>query len=553
MAEVSNGYASQMPRWVRFSLWVAVLALALALRVPALTAGLPYFSYVDEGHVLHPALRMAGTRSWDPGWYQYPSLPMGAIAGAVLLNAPGYAAFHGHPLADDLTEEPSRYYDLVEPAEVIVVARLLVLAVSSGVVLLTGLLARRLAGDAAGLFAALLAALVPALVIRSAIVTTDPWAAFFVLAAIYCAESALRAERPAVQTGLAGISGLMIGCALTSKYPGVLVAVAVVPALLRAAGDWRRRALLVGIATAAALLAAALTMPALVLRSGDVMADISRQARLYGTVSEGYWRQAVGRAEWDQPFDGPEMGILLVSCALLGGITGLRDRRLAWTVLAWALYAGTLAFLLCRFPLRPFRNLLPLVPLACVLAALLLSWVRQRVRRPVWVDAAAALAALALLLPGDVAFALDRAGLPDARSEAIAWVAARTGPGDRVLVSEELAVAGSEFNRLRAEALVLDVARARARLRRRGDVKFVITGELASATGLPDLPEGGRPDSPFVLAALFGEPPGTTRWDSLRQLRSWWRSNDETVLVYRRAATAADIAPKPGIFPHGNR
>jgi hypothetical protein len=552
VAEVSNRYASGMlrwpgsPRWARLSLWAAVLALALALRVPALTAGLPYFSYVDEGHVLHPALKMAGARSWDPGWYQYPSLPMDAIAGAVLLSAPTYAALHGHPLADDLTEEPSRYYDLVEPAEVIVVARLLVLAVSLGIVLLTGLLARRLAGDAAGLFAALLAALVPALVIRGAIVTTDPWAAFFVLAAIYCAEGAVRAERPSRAALQAGLAGAMIGCALTSKYPGVLVAVAVVPTLLRVAGDWRRRVLLVGIATAAALLAAALTMPALVLRSREVMADVARQARLYGTVSEGYWHQAVGRAEWDQPFDGPELGVILLGCALLGGVAGmigLRDRRLAGTVLAWALYAGTLAFLLCRFPLRPFRNLLPLVPLVCVLAALLLVWVRQRVRRPAWVDAAAALAVLALLLPGDVAFALDRAGLPDARSEAIAWVAARTGPEDTVLVSEELAVAGSEFSRLRAEALVLDVARARARLRRRGDVKFVITGELASATGLPDLPAGGRPDAPFVLAALFGEPPGTTRWDSLRQLRSWWRSNDETVLVYRRTARRAVGAP----------
>jgi hypothetical protein len=549
VGKVSNGYASAVlrwPRWARLSLWAAVLALALALRVPALTAGLPYFSYVDEGHVLHPALKMIGARSWDPGWYQYPSLPMDAIAGAVLLSAPTYGALHGHPLADDLTEEPSRYYDLAEPAEVIVVARLLVLAVSLGVVLLTGLLARRLAGESAGLFAALLAALVPALVIRSAIVTTDPWAACFVLAAIYCAEDAVRAERPSRAALQAGLAGAMIGCALTSKYPGVLVAVAVVPTLLRVAGDWRRKVLLVGLATAAALLAAALTMPALVVRSHEVMADVARQARLYGTGSAGYWRQAVGRAEWDQPFDGPEVGVVLLSSALLGGIVSViavRDRRLAGTVLAWALYAGTLAFLLCRFPLRPFRNLLPLVPLACVLAALLLAWVRQRVRRPAWVDAAAALAALALLLPGDLAFALDRAGVTDARSEAIAWVAARTGPGDTVLVSEELAVAGSEFGRLRAEAVVLDVGRARARLRRRGDVRFVITGELASATGLPDLPAGGRPDTPYVLAALFGEPPGTTRWESLRQLRSWWRSNDETVLVYRRTARPAAGTP----------
>ena len=226
-------YAPAMSRRLSLALWAGVLILALGLRLPPLRADLPYLSYVDEGWVLHPVIHLIGARTWDPGFYTYPSLPLYAIAGAAALYSPVYAAVHGRPLAADLAPDPWRHYDLVAPVELVVAGRLLCLAVSLGIVVLTGLLARRLAGEGAGLFAALLAALVPALVIRSAIVTVDPWAAFFSLAAIYFAEGAARGGRPWRD---ALLSGAMIGCGLTSKYPAVLVALAVVPALLRVAG-----------------------------------------------------------------------------------------------------------------------------------------------------------------------------------------------------------------------------------------------------------------------------------------------------------------------------
>jgi dolichyl-phosphate-mannose-protein mannosyltransferase len=505
-------------------LWAAILALALALRLPSVWAGLPYSNYIDEGHLLHRVGRLIRTGSWDPRWYLYPSLPLYAVAAAVSLYSPVYAAVHGRPLAGDLSAFPFRYYDVVEPAEVFVLGRVVTLGFSLGIVLLTGLLARRLAGEAAGLFAALLAALLPALVIRGAAVTVDPYATFFALAAIYFAEGAVRKERPWRDSILAG---LMIGCALTSKYPSVLVTLAVVPTLLRIAGDWRRKVRAVELAALAAMVAAAVTMPALVLKNREVLTDLVRQSMVYEGASMGsYWEQAVRRAEWDQPLDAPEVGLPFLVCVLLGWVTALTDRRYAGTAAAWTLFAAALAIVLSRYPFRPFRNLLPLLPLACVLVALLFARARERLRWRVWGDAAGVALVLVLFLPSSIAFARERAGMVDARVRALDWVAEHAGAADVVLVSEELAILRGELARLRAQTEVLDLRQARVRLRRRRDVQFVVTGDLGGrgGLGLPDVIAKRKTRAPFELAARFGENPSTRIW----------RGNRQLVLVFRR-------------------
>lgn len=507
-------------------LWAAVLLVALGLRLPAVTAGLPYLGYVDEGHVLHHVVRMLHAGSWDPGWYLYPSLPLTALATAARLGAPVYRSVHGHPLAQDLSAFPPVLYDLVEPVELIVLGRVLTLLAGLGIVALTGLLARRLAGEAAGLLAAFLAALLPALVLRGAVITVDPWATLFVLAALYCAEGAVRGGRPYRGALLAGV---MTGFAFASKYPAVLVAVAVGATLLRVEGEWRPRVRCLEIAALAALAAAALAMPALVTNRQGVLTDTARQAVYYAGQTEGsYWDQAVRRAEWDQPLEGPEMGAAFLAWAALGWLAALcdrRDRRFRPTVLAWTLYAAATALVLSRYSYRPFRNLLPLVPLACVLAALLVVRVRERVPRRVWVDlwiepAAAVLAGL-LLLPGALAYARGRAGLVDSRVQAVDWAREHAAGGDPVLVSQELAVVRSEIARLGGRGVVLDEQDARKRLRRRGGFELVVTG---AGTGLPGLIAAGGTREPYELAARFGETPGVTHW----------RGNRQAVLVFRR-------------------
>jgi hypothetical protein len=507
--------------------WVAVLALACALRLPSVCAGLPYVAYVDEGHSLHRVVRLLSTRHWDPDWYTYPSLPLYAFTAAAAALAPAYRALHGTSLAPALSPYPPAWYDQVEPPEIILAARAVVLVVSLGIVVLTGLLARRLAGEAAGLLAALIAALLPALVIRGAVVTVDPFATFFTVAAVLAAESAARTPRFWGPTLLAGA---MLGCAATSKYPAAMAVVAVAPALLRLPTDWHGKLRALELFLGAALVAAVVTMPALVFRTTAVLANVFAQSGAYSASAIGsYWDQAWRRAEWSQPFPHPELGIgfLLLSGAAL--LSALADRRLRPTALAWAACAVVWCAAFLQYPFRAFRNLLPLLPLACVLVAALYSRLRAGVERRRWLyDVATAAVIFALFLSADLDYARDRLALRDSRVEAVDWLAARLQPGDQVLISEELVILPTELDRLPVEPVVLRARAARAWLRGEPPVRFVVTGKLDPRRGgeLESFLEEGRGRRAFSPAARFGAKPSTRIW----------RGNDQLVLIFERRA-----------------
>ncbi|HEX6864123.1 MAG TPA: glycosyltransferase family 39 protein, partial [Thermoanaerobaculia bacterium] len=191
-------------------LWLLILLAAILVRLPTLTAGFPYLNYVDEGHVLHHVVHHLERSTWEPDTYSYPTLPFYIVTAAALAWSPVYAAIHGRSLRDDLSPMPSIYYDVVLPTDLLVLGRLVTLAFSLGIVVLTGLYARRLAGPAAGFFAAWTAALLPALVARSVIANINPMVAFFVLAALYFAEEARDGGRPWRGAALAGV---MVGLA----------------------------------------------------------------------------------------------------------------------------------------------------------------------------------------------------------------------------------------------------------------------------------------------------------------------------------------------------
>jgi hypothetical protein len=503
-------------RRLHLALWTAVLALGLALRAPALVAGLPYLSYADEGYVLHPAVRLLRTGSWDPGDYSYPSLPMYAIAGALSLYSPVYRAVHGHALREDLSDWPPRQYGIVEPVEVVVAGRLLTLCASLGIVVLAGLLARRLGGNLAGLCAALLAAAVPALVIRSAVTTVDPWATFFVLAALFFAEI----EAPL-------LAGVMTGCAATSKYTAALAGLAVAATLLRVPRDWRRKARAVELAALAALLTVVATMPALALRGRAVVEALAGHAVGYDASNMGsYWDQAVRRAELDLPFERPELGWPFLACAVLGWLAALldrRDHRLAGTAAAWTLYAGAVLALFGSYEAQPFRNLLPLVPLACVLAALFFA------RRP-WIGAAAVALILVLFLPPTARYALERARTVDSRVEAVDWLLRHRRPEETVLVSEELAILRAELARMPGRVVVMRQPRAISRLVHRRDVRFVLTGNFGRrGRNLGDVLLLGKTRAPYRRVAAFGGTPGTGRTDNGRRVVIYCQRRQQAV------------------------
>ena len=64
-------------------------------------------------------------------------------------------------------------YDVLEPFDLLVIARTMSLLASMGVVVLTGVLAHRVAGWRAGLCAVSLAAVTPALAVRAAIALAE--------------------------------------------------------------------------------------------------------------------------------------------------------------------------------------------------------------------------------------------------------------------------------------------------------------------------------------------------------------------------------------------
>ncbi|HVR97104.1 MAG TPA: glycosyltransferase family 39 protein, partial [Thermoanaerobaculia bacterium] len=305
-----------MPRPLSALPWIAILLLALALRLPAVSAARPYMTYVDEGNVLHPTARMLRTGGWDPGWYLYPSLPINAIAAGVRLYEPFYEEAHGRPLRQDIRSLDTAYYNILEPFELLCIGRMVGLLAGLGTVLLAGLLARRLAGPRAGLFAASLAALAPPLVIRSGIVSVDSYAALFVTACLLFTDRTRTSRRPCLDALLAGA---MAGCAFTSKYPTVLVSLAFALTVLLSRRGWKERLRLWTLGALGAVLGAALTMPALATHPAAVLDGILSQGRIYGELtSPPLWQQAILRAEWDLPFEHPELGVLYLLLAAAG-------------------------------------------------------------------------------------------------------------------------------------------------------------------------------------------------------------------------------------------
>ncbi|HYO13275.1 MAG TPA: glycosyltransferase family 39 protein [Thermoanaerobaculia bacterium] len=480
-----------MKRWKTLAVWLAILAVAAAVRLPALRTGLPYIGYVDEGHVVHHAVTLLAKGTWDPGWYIYPTLPIYAVALPALAWSPVYAALHDRPLREDLSPSPAIYYDFVSPADLLVLGRLGTLAFSLGLVVLTGLFARRLAGPAAGWFAAWLAALLPAFVIRAVVVNVNPMAAFFGLAAMFFAEDVREGRRPWRSAALAGV---MTGLAGVSKYPSILVCLPVTLSVLLARRPWGERLRLLFLAGGTAAAAAIVAMPALVLRTGEVRTQLQAQSEVYRRdVIGSYWDQAILRAEWDLPFNHPELGTTFLALTAAGLAIGLWDRRWRKTVLGWILFAAATFALFAPYQFRAFRNLLPLIPLACLLVTLAYARLREALpSQPRWaLDLAAAAFPVVFFVPGLVEFGRHQLAVTDTREQAIEWLADHTRPRDRVLLVEELVFLPSRIESLPARTAVQPWAQARDRI-------FIQRFDYLVLPGLRDA--GGQDMIPRSLA-----------------------------------------------------
>jgi len=523
----------------RAVLWIVFVLLAFYLRVAPIGAGLPYLRYIDEGHVVHDAIKILQTGKIDTGFYNYPALPSYLIAGVTVAYAPVYTAMHGRSFWNELQREgepgteATRYYDYVWPSDVIVVARAVVLFFSVATVVLAGMLARLLGGSRAALLALLITALCPALVSRGSIVIVDTLAAFFALAALYFAQRLQpNTVRPARYAAAAGVAA---GLAFTSKYMAGAVFLAVLVRLLIARRPTREKAQLILVSGAALVLASVVTMPTLVLQAAKVFETIRGIAGYYDQISYGtsYWRDAITTRE---------LGIPLVLAAAAGiALLLQRSRATRVAAISWLAFAVALAAPMARANYQPFRNLLPLVPAVCVAAAFLLArgdwWFRdRRIRQAVndWFEPAAALiVTLSLAIPAWREVERQRAVI-DTRVAAMNWLREHVRPEDRVVAVQELAVHPMEWQRLATKPIIAPWFAA-LDLVETGTFEYVISSDF-DLQFAPDQQTWSayreawnNRVSQLPVAASFGSVPCFLE-------PGVWRTNDERIVILRGRA-----------------
>jgi hypothetical protein len=508
--------------------WTLAFVAALALRAAPLTSARPYMSYVDEGNFLHPAFLLIRNGGWTPPQYGYPHLPALLVAACGRLFDSVVRA-SGRPSPGAQIPANDEIYDELEPYQFLLLARILSVALGLGTVVVAGQLARRMAGPRAGADAALLAAVTPSLVLRGSIASVDGYATLAVLGCAYMTDRMRTAGRPGLTAVGAGVLG---GVAFASKYTAVLFLLGAWTTTIfqpaRPLEKVRRLALSVLGAAAGATVA----MPALLGHIAAVLGSLRVQRAFYGQLpsERSLWEQAIGNAEWTLAYRHPEVGIVFVLLALGGVIVGLRARVLAPTVAGWCVFATTSFLLYGLQVFQPFRNLMPLVALACVAIAILAERSRSSLRAAPWLDAVGACwLVLSFVVPLS-AYARSRRAVEDPRTAAVDWVAGHVRPGDDVLFVREFGFLDQELRRVPARAMRRRWEDAEATIRVE-QPRFVVTGTLVS----PQDPARRPMATPGV--ELGYEPIREFGHNPTMNIDGWWRSNDERIIVFERKSS----------------
>jgi hypothetical protein len=435
--------------------WLIILLLAAVLRFAPVGSGLPYIDYVDEGYALHQAIELLNKRSIDPGWYGYPTFPAYLTAGALILEGPIYRLVHGHGFRKDLPREDPAYasqrdnYDLITPPELIVAGRIVAAVLSLGTVVLAGMIATRLGGNAAGSIAALITAVCPALVSRGSNVIVDTFATFFALLALYFCERMRQSPR----LTKAALAGFAAGLAFASKYPAGAVFIAIVALIWALPITRSARARFSVVAALGLLTGVALGASATFLKLPTVARDIGATAANYRIINStpGYFGQAVLNSELGWP-------LAIAGCLGIGWM--FRAKLTRSTALGWILFAGLLLAVFVGKPFQAFRNLLPLVPPLCIAAGIafsqLIDWARQRPFSSLRLGTIVALICGCIVLNGFFSFrqVQQRMAHRDTRIQAIDWLQQHATNQDKVLGLRELAILPGEWRRLPAAVTV---------------------------------------------------------------------------------------------------
>jgi len=419
----------------RGALLLAVLAVALVLRLDGIAWGLPYSLVNADESTVVPKAFAAARGHLNPQFFYYPSLYFYLLGGLYLVASPVlWLLRHGNPLA------MGSY--VVDPGPYILLGRLLSAAFGTASVYLVYRLGRAAYGRPAGLLAALFLAVTPLHVAYSHVAVTDVTATALSLLALLLFVPAAQGRgrrwllAGAVAAGLAtsvkyNLGLLVLPASVAAVYACREEAKVRVAAGAHAALLWPR--LLVARVYAPMLVAFVAGSPFVVLDARHFAHDFLRQNLIMDRGWLGF--ENTGNGVWYnlQVNLGGTLGVVLLVLAVLG--------------LAWALWRRTpLDLLLVPYVLVYFayvstwkeladRYLLPIVPLLILLAvrcSLEVVGLRPAAKRLI-APIMGALLVIGLVAPLTDSLRFDR-GLSgvDVRLRAKMWVEDNVSPGSTI-------------------------------------------------------------------------------------------------------------------------
>jgi hypothetical protein len=517
-------------------LWLSLIAIAALVRFGPVNSGLPYISYIDEGHVLHPVIGILEAKNFDSRIYTYPPLTSYLTVAAAKIYSPVYRLVHGHSLRNDLPREAEFHtelgdnYDLIAPPEIIWLGRLVVSGLSVGMVVAAGAIGKLVIGSRGRFIAMAFTALCPALVSRGSIVIIDTTAAFFALLALYLAQRLAGGwSMDRASWRLAAFSGLAAGLAFGAKYTvgAVFLAVLIVIATLRRPA--KSKAILILITFGGLAAGMLIGVPAAVLHPATIIAELHTQAAFYQSIhsDQSYWRAA---------FSPSEIGIALMAAGLAGLIWMCWDRTTRSTALAWLGFALLLIAVVAWPSFQPFRNVLSLVPLLCIAAAFFCEkvwrYLEHREARYALLGGVACLVLLAgSFTRASAQYLTARVTHKDSRVQAVDWLEHHTTKETRVLGIRELAILPAEWKRVPAKSLVVSWFDAADALREQ-QFDYVVSGDFDIRYAADPGRWSAYRERWSAINAAMPAPVRFGAWPT-PVVPYLWRTNDESIFILK--------------------
>lgn len=412
----------------RWGLAIAVL-LAVALRLwGGPTFGLPYLYDPDESAFVSPSLKMVWDGNLNPGWFGHPGSTViylnAALYKLLALVAPALGLFD--------SMRGFRRYILNDPSLIYGLARSIYVLIGASTVWLLFNLTRVTFGRGTALLAASVLAVTALHVEYSQMVRTD----------IIVTALAVLAAQQAIALGRDGAlrryvwSGVLVGVAVATKYPAVLIGVMTLVAHLFVEGVQWRAAWKLGVSGVTALCSLFVCSPFLFIDHAAVRRDLAAEAwgGHLSAAGTGFWGNLAWYLERPLPSVFGWFGLAL---ALLGLWVAFRRSRVDTVVLASFLVVYVLA--ISSLSLHWERWIIPVLPFVALFAAAgasaLARWLGERTSfAPSWVWMAVIGATLVLpMLLQTVQQGLNRTG-PDTRAQAREWLLANVPAKSKVLI-----------------------------------------------------------------------------------------------------------------------